>query len=204
MRCDSGDPDAHADEEIRPDRTRRICTDVAQQGRHPKRTQDQADHTAEEADQRSRQNSDREPMATARNAPRAPGPQQIDPEDKKSDPDHDEERVPGKCGRDGRAADGADDGDRRHPTNEPPVDTSRPDVRDARSCRGEARDADVRAGAGAGARGREHDHWQADVAEHEADEPSNERRREAPGGDREENENVQPLEYRAWRIGCAA
>ena len=63
--------------------------------------------------------------------------------------------------------------------------------------RSDRRNADVRPGAGRGARRCQHDHGQAEIAEHEADQAARQSRDEAPGGDRDEEERVQALEYRA-------
>ena len=85
-----------------------------------------------------------------------------------------------KRARDRAADERAGDRWRRHPAEQPPVDPARADVGDRGGRRRDARDADVRARARRRGCRDEHNHWQADVPEHETHEAAGEGDREAP------------------------
>ena len=199
MAEDARDSKTETDGGVRSHHPKRVQADETEQGRQAKRAEDETDEAAEQADQRAgddccahvrfsgRPTAGRAACERSRSMPKSSSVTPIvASRARRREPAGEE-----------TAGDGADHGGRGHPPEEPPVDASGTDVGDRarESCAG--RDSDVRARAGRRARGREHDHGQPDVPENEADEAAEQRSREAPKADNDEDQGVQPLEYPA-------
>ena len=192
-------PTRDPDDEVRADRAAGLLADPAEERRQPQRAEDEPDQPAEDADHGSGEH--RRPdvrLGAWRGRGRgsgAPRPQEVDAEQEQRRADHDPEHVCGHV-RGGRAAaDRAEDGGRQHPGDEPPVDATRPDVRDRGGGRREPGDRDVGAARRRRARRREEQHGQPDVAQHEPHQAARQGDEEAPDADSDQRQHVHRLEY---------
>ena len=125
----------------------------------------------------------------------APAGAEVEAEDERRAADHDPQRSAGSRPAAYAPADGAGDGRRQHPGDEPPVDAPGPDVGDRRRGRGEPGDRDVGPRGSRRIRPDEQQHGQPDVPEDEPEEPSREGHEEAPDTDPRQHQPVHRLEY---------
>jgi len=167
VRRKARDAEEEADDEIRPRRAPDVHPDPADEGRHPQRPEDDADGAAERADAGARRDCRPEPQALAC--------QRVHGSKREIDPAPDQHRGDGGVEQplrdvvgDESAEDRAENGRRRHPRDDPPVDAALACVANGAGSGRDGRDGDVGSGGRNRAAGQRHDQGEAQRPEHES------------------------------------